>query len=80
MMSSEESIPAPEFVRGDQTSLVLRVPGEASSSSRHEQYILQAKIVQVTWDNLGMVKEVTTPYLNDANRYQIPFIRIHQAP
>ena len=64
--SDNTSISAPGYVRGDQTSMILSAVGETSSDSSNN-YILQAKIVQVTWDNVDMVKEVT-PILNDENR------------
>ena len=74
MSEDETTILAPRFIRGDQTSMVLGVLGEMHSGSM--TYILQAKIVPVTWDKVEMVKEAT-PTLNEENRYIHTIFLIH---
>jgi len=74
MSEGETAILAPRFIRGDQTSMVLGVLGEAHSGST--AYTLQAKIVPVTWDKVDMVKEAT-PTLNEESRYMHTISLIH---
>ena len=75
MSDDKKTLSIPSFVRGDQTSMVLSAcsssTDEASSSSSSNSSssgsVLQAKILQVGWDNADMVKEVTS-ILNEDTR------------